>query len=152
MPMTQIEQLLAIEAIKRLKASYFRFVDTKDWEAFASLFAEDVLFDISSGHFDCILHSPREILEVVTPRLRDCVTVHHGHCPEITITSDTTAEGVWAMEDKLRWAEGSDSPIRALHGYGHYHETYRKIDGEWRIQSMKLTRLRLDTEPWEAAG
>jgi len=59
-----------------------------------------------------------------------------------------SAEG----EDKLRWAEGSDSPIRALHGYGHYHETYRKIDGEWRIQSMKLTRLRLDTEPWEAAG
>jgi len=56
------------------------------------------------------------------------------------------------MEDKLRWAEGSDSPIRALHGYGHYHETYRKIGGEWRIQSMKLTRLRLDTEPWEAAG
>ncbi|MFL6084784.1 MAG: nuclear transport factor 2 family protein, partial [Mycobacterium sp.] len=31
-----------------------------------------------------------------------------------------------------------------LRGYGHYHETYEKIDGQWRITSSKLTRLRED--------
>lgn len=31
-----------------------------------------------------------------------------------------------------------------LHGYGHYHETYEKIDGRWRIKTSKLTRLRED--------
>jgi hypothetical protein len=31
-----------------------------------------------------------------------------------------------------------------LRGYGHYHETYEKIDGQWRIKSSKLTRLRED--------
>jgi len=146
--MNVTEQLLTIEAIKRLKARYFRFVDTKDWEGFASLFTEDVVFDISSGHFNCVLHSPGEIIEIVSPAMKDCISVHHGHCPEITITSDTTAEGIWAMEDKLLWAEGADSPVRTMHGYGHYHETYRKIEGEWRIETMRLTRLRLDSEAW----
>jgi hypothetical protein len=31
-----------------------------------------------------------------------------------------------------------------LRGYGHYHETYEKTDGQWRITSSKLTRLRED--------
>ena len=29
-------------------------------------------------------------------------------------------------------------------GFGHYHETYRKAAGEWRIASSTLTRLRVD--------
>ncbi|MBV9515221.1 MAG: hypothetical protein JO280_14460, partial [Mycobacteriaceae bacterium] len=28
--------------------------------------------------------------------------------------------------------------------YGHYHETYEKIAGDWRIKSSTLTRLRED--------
>jgi hypothetical protein len=65
--------------------------------------------------------------------------------PEITLTSDTTATGIWAMEDHLWWPEGS--PIRHLHGYGHYHESYEKdADGEWRIKELTLTRLRTDVE------
>jgi hypothetical protein len=70
------------------------------------------------------------------------VTVHHGHMPEIEITSDDTATGIWAMEDKLRWPEGS--PIGWMHGYGHYHETYERVDGAWRIKTLTLTRLRID--------
>jgi hypothetical protein len=31
-----------------------------------------------------------------------------------------------------------------LEGYGHYHETYSKIDGNWYIASMRLSRLRVD--------
>ena len=27
---------------------------------------------------------------------------------------------------------------------GHYHETYEKTDGEWRIKTLRLTRLRMD--------
>ena len=74
----------------------------------------------------------------------DVTTVHHGHMPEITLTSDTTATGIWAMEDKLWWPEGS--PITHLHGYGHYHETYEKGPDGWRIKTLKLTRLRVDIE------
>jgi hypothetical protein len=59
--------------------------------------------------------------------------------PEIELTSPTTANGIWAMEDMLRWPDG-----RELHGYGHYTETYAKIGNHWRIRTLVLTRLRLD--------
>jgi hypothetical protein len=64
--------------------------------------------------------------------------------PEIEITSPTTATGIWAMEDKLRWPDGA--PMSAMHGYGHYHETYEEVDGGWRIKTIELRRLRLDIE------
>lgn len=73
--------------------------------------------------------------------------MHHGHCPEIEITSDRTATGIWAMEDMLRWGPESNTPGQALHGFGHYHETYSKVNGRWIIQTMKLTRLRVDFTP-----
>jgi hypothetical protein len=61
------------------------------------------------------------------------------HAPEIELTSATTARGIWALEDVVRLAPGVN-----LRGYGHYHESYEKIDGQWRITSSKLTRLRED--------
>ena len=82
-------------------------------------------------------------VDVFVPTVRslidDCTTVHHGHTPEITLTSDTTATGIWAMADIVVFPDG-----RTLHGAGHYHETYRKADGVWRIQSLHLTRTRLE--------
>jgi hypothetical protein len=30
-----------------------------------------------------------------------------------------------------------------LHAFGHYRETYRKIDGKWKITSLHVTRLRV---------
>jgi hypothetical protein len=29
-------------------------------------------------------------------------------------------------------------------GYGHYHETYVKRDGQWLIQATPITRLRVE--------
>ena len=63
--------------------------------------------------------------------------------PEIELTGPDTATGIWAMFD---YVEFSPAPNRTgLQGYGHYHETYTKVDGRWYIQFMKLTRLRVDS-------
>jgi len=88
-----------------------------------------------------------EFLTYLRSNIEDVVTVHHGHMPEIELTSPTTATGIWAMEDNLRWPDGSD-----LRGYGHYAETYEKADGAWRISSSTLTRLRMDFTPGTEAG
>ncbi len=42
--------------------------------------------------------------------------------------------------------QGSRRPAPAVNllGYGHYHETYEKIDGQLRIKTSTLTRLRAD--------
>jgi ketosteroid isomerase-like protein len=130
-----------IEAIKALKARYFRLMDTKDWEGLAGVFTEDVVIDVSEEGSE-IVHGVAAYMPFLRDAIGEVRTVHHGHMPEITLTSPTTATGIWAMEDKLWWPEGG--PIKHLHGYGHYHETYEKADGVWRIKTLKLTRLRRD--------
>jgi hypothetical protein len=135
-----------VEAIKQLKARYFRLMDTKDWEGFRALFAADVVVDVSAdggGVFDGI----DEFMAMLVPTLRNVVSVHHGHMPEIELSSPTTATGVWAMEDRLRFP--AETGLVELHGAGHYHETYEKIHGSWHIASLRLTRLRLDVTPLE---
>jgi hypothetical protein len=140
------EKLAAIEEIKSLKARYFRCVDTKDWDGFKDTFAADAVFDISHDMPGIILTGRDKIADAARAPLAGCVSVHHGHCPEIDITSHTTATGIWAMEDLLRWAPDSTAPIQALHGYGHYIETYERIGNRWYIKTLKLTRLRVDVE------
>jgi len=142
--MDDLHRLIAIEEVKRLKARYFRCVDTKDWEGFKSLFSPDAVFDISQDVPGAVLIGPEKIAQAASVPLTGCVSVHHGHCPEIEITSPTTATGIWAMQDILRWAADSATPNRWLHGYGHYVENYERIDGRWHIKTMKLTRLRVD--------
>jgi hypothetical protein len=138
----------AIEEIKQLKARYFRCMDTKDWAGLEAVFSPDCEFDMRGEAADpskaaesLVVGAPK-IAAFIRNAVQDLVTVHHGHMPEIELTSLTTAKGIWAMEDLLRWPTGAT--IKTLHGFGHYHETYRLTDAGWRIQSSKLTRLRVD--------
>jgi uncharacterized protein (TIGR02246 family) len=127
-----------IEAIKQLKARYFRTMDTKDWAAMRQVFTDDVVMDTTESGGGRI-EGADDFMAFLEETLGAVITVHHGHMPEIELTSPTTASGIWAMEDELWWPDGSH-----LHGYGHYHETYEKVGGAWRIASSTLTRLRMD--------
>ena len=127
-----------IEAIKQLKARYFRTMDTKDWHGMRQLFTDDVVIDTSASGGGVIAGAD-EFIAFLQPMLQDAVTVHHGHMPEIEITSPSTATGVWALEDVIHWPNGT-----RLQGYGHYHETYELTDGTWKIKSSTLTRLHMD--------
>ena len=136
--MATTEDLAEIEAIKQLKARYFRMMDTKDWDGLAAVFTDDVEIDMT-GEGGGVTNGVAEYLPFLRENIEPVTTVHHGHMPEIDLTSPTTATGIWAMEDELWWPEGS--PITHLHGYGHYHETYEKTPLGWRIRTMTLTRL-----------
>lgn len=145
--MNDVEKMLAVEEIKRLKARYFRCVDSKKWSDWEGTFTSDATLDISDDVPGFITNDVRKFVESSRASLKDAVTVHHGHCPEIEILSDTTAKGSWAMEDVLTWPETSAMPIKALHGYGHYIESYVRVNGRWLISAMTLKRLRVDREP-----
>lgn len=127
-----------IEAIKQLKARYFRTMDAKDWDAMRAVFSDDLVIDTTEAG-GAEITGADEFMAFLRESIGDVVTVHHGHMPEIDLTSATTATGVWAMEDMLRWPDGTE-----MHGYGHYHETYEKAEGTWRITTSRLTRLRTD--------
>jgi uncharacterized protein (TIGR02246 family) len=127
-----------VEAIKQLKARYFRTMDTKDWAAFRHVFTDDVVMDTTASGGSVIIGADA-FLTFLRETLDGVITVHHGHTPEIELTSASTAAGIWALEDMLRWPNGSE-----LHGYGHYHETYEKVNETWYIKTSTLTRLRMD--------
>jgi hypothetical protein len=151
---TEVEKLAAIEAIKQVKARYFRFGDTKDLVAMRELFAPDCTVDLSGSTTDPatgqdlfpavgsqVLRGVDAVMEAygAGPDLR---TVHHGYIPEIEITSDATATAVFPMTDRLFFPEAA--PVAGMIGYGHYHETYEKIGGKWLIKTIRLTRLRVE--------
>ncbi len=130
--------LLEIEAIKQLKARYCRLLDTKDWQAWRDLFSDDFLSDTSQAGGK-VIRGADEFVAFTRKGLRNQATVHQVHAPEIELTSPTTARGVWALEDVVRFGPGVN-----LRGYGHYTETYEKVDGQWLFTSSTLTRLRED--------
>lgn len=127
-----------IEAIKQLKGRYCRTMDTKDWAAMRQVFTDDVEMDTTASGGG-VVTGAGEFMAFLEETLDGVVTVHHCHTPEVDVTSPTTASGVWAMEDMLRWPDGTE-----LHGFGHYNETYEKVRGQWRIRRSVLTRLRMD--------
>lgn len=133
-----------VEAIKQLKARYFRHLDTKDWSGLRAVFTDDATFEVVTPA-PRVTHGADAVIAMMRSSVGDAVTVHHGHQPEIEPTSENTANGIWAMEDLIWWAPGS--PSTHLHGFGHYHETYRKDDERWRIASVRLTRIRREVMP-----
>jgi hypothetical protein len=136
--MNDAAALLEIEAIKQLKARYCRYLDTKDWQAWRGIFADELLSDTSQAGGN-VIHGADDFVAFTRKGLGNRATAHQVHAPEIELTSATTARGIWALEDVVRLAPGLN-----LRGYGHYHETYEKTDGQWRITSSTLTRLRED--------
>ena len=140
------EQLTEIEAIKKLKARYFRLMDTRQWEAWAEGFTDDARLRWGPEASN-VIEGRSEIVATVSRTLADAVTCHHGHMPEIELLDAESAEGIrsakgiWAMFDLV------DHPDFLLRGFGHYHDHYVKQDGHWRIRSTRLTRLREERTP-----
>lgn len=132
-----LQQLLDIEAIKQLKARYFRCMDTKDWDGFRAVFTDDAVLEAEGR----VREGGDNIAGFIAKLLADVVTVHHGHMPEITITGPDTASGVWAMFDYLQFP-GEDQ--KGFRGYGHYTEEYVRQEDGWRIRRLTLTRVRVD--------
>lgn len=139
--MTDLERLVAKDEIRTLKARRDRALDTKDWDTFIATHWPDHISAIDE-------HGTRPLTEAVEDlkiMLDGVDTTHHSHSPEITFTSPTEAVGVWAMEDMLYWHQ-KDGP-KTTHGYGYYHETYAKRDGEWRTVRRWLQRTHVHTTP-----
>ena len=132
--------LSEILAIRQLKARYCRLLDAKDWQGWRGVFADEFVMDLSQAG-GAVVQGGDAFVAYTRKNVGkpSQITVHQVHAPEIELTSATTAQGVWALNDIVRFAPGL-----TMNGYGHYQETYEKRDGTWLIMSSKLTRLRDD--------
>lgn len=151
--MNDVEQLSAIEEIKRAKARYFRGVDTSDPELVRAILAEDCVLDYrgcctdpSTGHdflpaMNVVLRGASSWSAEGFAKL-GIVSAHHGYNFDVTFTSDTTADVVLAMTDRLFMPPGG--PWSRMTGHGYYHETYEKIGGRWKLKTVRISRLRVE--------
>ncbi len=137
-----------ILAIQALKARYARFGDTKDWPAFRACLADDYHCRVtgapraSADHSDAYeVHGADAFVANAMTMVADIQPIHQLSLPEIAITSDTTATGIWALHDLLI------APHCIFRGWGHYHDDYVKVGGSWKIRKSVVTRIRVE-ETW----
>jgi hypothetical protein len=151
----EVEQLQAIEAIKRGKARYFRGVDTGDTELVRGVLAENCELDYQGCCTDP--QSGRDYMPAMNLVLRGrdnwtskgfakagIVSVHQGSDFDIDFTSPTSARVICAMTDRMFMPAGA--PFRRLVGYGHYHETWENLGDGWKIKTLRLLRLRVQVD------
>lgn len=147
--MDAMKNLQTIEDIRAVKARYCRFLDTKDWDGFASLFTADAVMDVREDTGNDPVLGIAAIVAQVRFAVDDAASSHQVHTPEITLDGPDTALGVWAMQDRVVWQDGK-SPIpgvASITGYGQYHEYYRCEDGVWKIAELRLSRFHVDMHP-----
>ncbi|MFO8010799.1 MAG: nuclear transport factor 2 family protein [Dehalococcoidia bacterium] len=128
--------LQEIEAIKRLKHKYMRCVDEKRWDELRECFTEDATCAYSGGKHS--FNGRDEIMDFLVGAMdKNTFMSCHRICqPEIDITSETTATGIWALEDYVIEEEYEI----ALHGAAFYRDEYIKVDGEWKIKHTGYKR------------
>jgi hypothetical protein len=131
----RIRVLEDIEAIRKLKARYWRCVDGKLWKEMEDVFAEDATADYGPNmHFEG-RQAVVEFLKASVGR-ESMITAHGGHNAEIEITSKSTARGIWALNDLV-----VIQPSTRMMGWGYYEDEYIKENGQWKKKSTKITRI-----------
>ncbi len=133
----ELRVLQDIEAIKKLKHAYFRGIDSADLELLATLFHPDVDVHFVGGGYEWAFKGRDQYVEAIGKSFHsEAVAQHNGHHPEITIVSETEAEGIWYLYDNF-W---DLSQKYYTYGTAFYRDRYQKVDGRWLIRSTDYKR------------
>ena len=133
-----VQQLLDIEAIKRVKHAYFRCLDTGNFEELATLFHPDVTVHFRGGTYEWKLQGRDEYVQSISQSFHTRSIGHHnGHHPEIDILSATQATGIWYLADDM-WIlnHGNYTTGTAI-----YWDRYEKVEGRWLVRDTQYERL-----------
>jgi hypothetical protein len=131
------EDLVELEAIKRLKYRYARLLDLKRWDELETLFVPEATASYSDGTYafegrDAIMAFLRDAMS--SPGM---LTSHRVHQPEIDLTGPDTATAVWALEDVVILLDHH----LTIRGSAFYRDEYVKVDGAWRIKHTGYERV-----------
>jgi hypothetical protein len=126
------QQAADYQAICNLQAAYGYYVDKGRWDDAAELFAEDGTLELAGRGVYVGRERVRAYLHHLPPYGPGVLYNHMQLQPVIHIDSEAgTAAGRWrsfmmvgALGAEARWGEAT------------YENTYRRIDGKWRIASL----------------
>jgi len=128
-----VQELKDINDLKRLKARYCHLVDSGSWDELEELWTEDAVCDYSFfGSF-----KGRD--EIVNTFFRGQVgsissfSAHMLHNPVIEVAGDQ-ASASWYVT-----AHTTLQPLdQAIWMMGVYHDQYERLEGNWRISSLRV--------------
>lgn len=142
------EDLVEIEAIKRLKYKYVRCLDQKLWDEITECFTEDAVSAYSGGKYH---HEGRDAIVAFLVRTmgdESFLSSHRLHQPEIDLLDATHAVGTWALEDVVL-VQAFGVTVR---GAAFYTDEYLKVDGQWRMTRTAYKRSYEEIEPLDRPG
>lgn len=152
--MDGLATLEAYEAIRTVKARYCRYLDEKDWDGLASIFAADIVLDVSEDTGKPPFEGREEALGCIRWSVTDAKTAHQIHFSEIALDGEDAADVITPMQDRVVWSPGKCPVpgVASITGYGHYRERYVRQHDGWKIARLRLTRLHVDMHPEPVAG
>jgi hypothetical protein len=130
----RVRQLEDAEAIHTLFMRYGRCLDTKDWDTFATLFAETGELESVGGVGAAV--GPTAIRAMFDTVLKDVPPAFHVFANErYEIDGErATAHSLWFYV-----CPGDDGWPRFLQ-FGHYEDVLTRGSGEWLFQRRLITR------------
>ena len=134
---TVLARLVALEELRSLQGRLCRSAGARAWDEFERCFASDGQFRVyePDGSLAWFALSPHIGATIDVEAGRGTFVVH-AFGEELTVRSETRAEGVWAME----FVVGPDAGSRTRHGYGTLHQSYARDGGRWVIRSIDVIR------------
>lgn len=133
-----LQQLSDLEDIRILKHRYFRAIDTADTALLGELFTDDIGVDYRGGTYHVRFSGRDNMLEFLANAFHSgALAMHHGHMPEIRLTGDNSAEGIWYLEDIFINIEARTHTF----GTAIYRDRYRCIGGKWQIERTEYERI-----------
>jgi ketosteroid isomerase-like protein len=116
-------------AIHELRARYNHFYDNKDLEAFLSIFTEDGLLQLGPAGW---AKGKEELRAHLGGPMAAADFAAHFTTDEMTeFTGLDTARGT----SRFAVHTGRNP---AIEGAGTYHDTYRRVDGAWKLSSRTI--------------
>ena len=140
-----VETLVAIEEIKRLKYRYLRCLDLKKWDELAECLTEDVTATYSGGGYS--FDGRDSVMEFLVTSMASTsmLTSHTCHHPEIDV-ADGEATGTWSLFDRVLHQEFDVM----IEGSAFYEDRYVHRDGRWWIAHTGYRRVFEEITPISA--
>ena len=128
----RVQAIEDLEEIKKLHQKYIDLMDNLRYKEVLDLFVDDATVQIRNFG---VLKGKEGLTDVYVNKLGRRTERSEGHFviePDITIDGDI-ARGTWLVymlfsKPAIEWVQGRNEA------------EYIKVDGEWRIKSMKFTR------------
>ncbi len=140
--MTEIEELLEIEKIRKTRILYSHYFDSNELDKLSSLFTEDAICEFGERgtwigrpqirkNYEAAHDSHEQRSEDGSYPYLHAITNHW-----IELTGPDSAEGRCYLIDMLTVAE--KTPILLI---GCYDDEYKKVDGAWKIHRTRIDFL-----------